>query len=244
MPAGDLHRHFFLSRFRVAGAVPAKKIHDELENMKHNRIGRISFLAALLAGSSCAQAEVRVPEIPAAVFPLPNHSSWIYSGTARLDHNPEAGPLTIRMDVIETITRGDIQAAWVKGSPTGLNNNFSGGHVIAMVGNRFYIVEPPRTGDVLQRLRDSDDKLANLFLEPEMIFTVPLAVGNSTKIWKVAAEKPGTPAAEFEITSTGRSGYQTIRFVPGLGITGFAFEDKPSRQFADVHLVDHDARPE
>ena len=217
---------------------------------------RVIWALGLLAPPILAFADPSVPAGSAsAAFPLGTLSFWEYSGNGQFGGNTSPSPVTMRMDVIETFHRANIDAAWVRGNPMGLMNAAGGDHVIATVADRIYIVQPPRTAQVLQRLRDPNTSPDALLTDTDLLMRVPLAVGakvcgEGDHCWVVVSEKPpvnkklSAAGNEFEITSKGLAGSSTIRFVPGVGITGFEFQRNQSREWARVALSDYYLSPD
>jgi hypothetical protein len=183
------------------------------------------------------------PVTAASAFPLTNHSWWEYGGTAKFGGNPGAQPVRIRMEVIEIIDRPTMRVAWLRGSPLGLMDDSpgTGEQVIAHVGKRIYIAQSARTVEIRQRMRNTDDDLTGLFHESELLFEAPLS-SPGTGAWKVSLSAT-TDKQEYELTRKEPAGFSLIRFTPGVGITGFAFENRASRESANVRLVDSDIRP-
>jgi hypothetical protein len=163
------------------------------------------------------------------------------------------------MDVIEYFKRGDIRAAWVRGIPLGLTEKNTGDYVIAQDGNRLYIVASDRSGEVLRRLHAPSDDLEGLLTGAAIVLDFPLSVGakscdsgqtNGSVCWVIGAEKspeehkyPSTEC-EYEITARDANGYKTMSLVPGIGITGFAFERNSGREWAKVRLGEYSVREE
>jgi hypothetical protein len=207
---------------------------------------------ALSAMIAFASAAANQPADSDGAFPLRSGTTWIYSGTV-------AGSIPVRtvMTIVEVIDRGgNLTAARVHGMPFGLmqQSNDMGEHLLIRSGmRRFYLVEPPRSAEALARLRNLQDGLSGLLHDSELLLDLPLIDGQRIcenaqiasahgHCWVVTGgtqADSATRGSEYALTWRGLTGHKTVRFVPGVGITGFAFEHGPSRAAASVRLIEH-----
>jgi hypothetical protein len=204
-------------------------------------------------------------------FPFETGTQWVYSRTVKRqlpDAGPELKSIHLKAEIVEVVKRAHVSAALMRGCPLGLtvSDTLPGECLVVQVGtNLLYIMEPPRVPEAIRRLRDREDELVGLLHESEIVIDFPLSVGKRigesaqitrqcrddsglnilcSFLWTVTADREldGTLGPrEYQLRWQGQSGYRALRFVNGLGITGFAFDHGPSGAGADVNLVAYQA---
>lgn len=198
-------------------------------------------------------------------LPLQKRTLWTYSGTVErtgVDTGTERKRVELKAEVLEVVKRGHITAALVRGCPLGLltSDGPAAECVFVQVGaGLLYIVEPPRAPEVLKRLHDREDELVGLVHESELVIDFPLfagkKIGETSQLTRQCADESdstdicpflwtvthsggdGAPAQEYTLTWQGLSGFKRLRFINGIGITGFVFKHGPSGEEDDVDLL-------
>ena len=174
----------------------------------------------------------------ASAVPLAPGSSWTYKGTltwapqgvAQPDPLLETKTIEWRTEVVRVIRRNGIVAGHLRGLPLDLMNypDGPGNYVmLQMADGRVFLIESERADAVLQRLDNAADQLERLAHPSEMLFDGK-ATGSCADCWKVSA---------FALERRSLSGHRTIYFKPGIGITRFTLEHRPSRRSIDVKLA-------
>lgn len=236
------------------------------------RIRALFGLLALLVGASCAgNKAAQLPEEPRALFPLLKGSAWIYQGTVKWTE-PASGQvhekrLTWKMEVVESLRRGHVAAAVLKGHPADLahyrEDQAPGDYVIVQVGTaKFYLLREPRAKEALVRLRDAKDLLHGLVREEEIFLDTPLVGGkvfgeaeqitrgDGSYCWIVESETPIELKEIKGVGSTnGRACYRLVYrtrpdhtqfdFVPEVGITRYIYVHHGTVAEADLKLVEY-----
>jgi hypothetical protein len=201
------------------------------------------FSFASIAAPFC-EAQQPVPK--PVIFPLTNHSHWEYSGTAKLQGNPREQPIRLRMEVIEVLERGAVRAAWVRGNPLGLmdHSNGPGDQVIARVGQLMYATDSARSSEVRLRIQDPTDSLKDLFRESEFLLDTALPLNPDPNPSCKTCRATSMSGGDYQITQRTGGASRTIWLRPGIGITGFQFEDPTRRESASLKLGECDVQPE
>ncbi len=233
-------------------------------------IGGAVLAAVVLAGACSWQGAAQSPAETPEWFPLSAGTTWVYRGTGKWTQSASGEvaekPLTWTMQVLETLTRGQVTAAVVKGYPLDLahfeEGMAPGDYLIVRVGAaRCYLIRPPRVEETLRRLRDPNDPLAGLVREDEIILDAPLVAGkvygeanqmtrqDRLYFWIVEDARPAelrgirgvSPAVrktEYEITHRTLPDHQVVYFVPGIGITRYVYGHHGTVSDTDVKLVE------
>jgi hypothetical protein len=140
-------------------------------------------------------------------FPLAPGTSWIYQCDIRTKDRGGAEtrkPLTWKMEILETLHRGSITVAVVKGHLEDVHR-FAGEQgrqqylIIAFGERRYYLVEPPQAEPLLARLRKSDADLAReVEGQGQLFLELPLVAGQGFPAERKSGEGGGSPAPGFD----------------------------------------------
>lgn len=236
-----------------------------------------------------APAERQIPALRAAAmpqprptepsgsstFPLAPGTTWTYQGQVKWTNAEtqriEEKSVVWTMEIVETLTRGYVLAAVVRGHPSDLahfrEGRAPGTYVIVRVGlAKFYLLKSTRAPEALARLRDADDLLHNLVYEDEIFLDAPLAAGkvfgetgqltrqDASYLWVVEEERISTlenvkgvrPARRtvFRLLYRTLPDREEIEFVPEVGIIRYAYAHHGTVSEADVRLVEYQAGKE
>jgi hypothetical protein len=134
----------------------------------------------------------------------------------------------------------------VRGSPLGLmdHSDGPGDQVIARVGQSMYATDSVRSSEVRMRIQDPADSLKDLFRDSEFLLDTALPVNPDPNPSCKSCWATSMTGAEYQITRRSAQGFECIRFRPGVGITGFDFENTARRESASVRLDESDVQPE
>lgn len=119
-------------------------------------------------------------------FPILKGTVWVYQGKVKWTSPPDKvheKDMIWTMEVLETVQRGHVSAAFVKGHPSDLawydEDLEPGEYLILKVGSsKYYMLGQQRAEDTLKRLRDMDDFLGNLVTDQDMILELPMKKGD------------------------------------------------------------------
>ncbi len=181
-------------------------------------------------------------DVPALqYFPLLKGNVWMYEGpvawTIVNSGEVRRKELTIRMEITETYRRGLVWLALFRGHPFDGAWYEAGGvpsrGAYLCVGYRVYELDEPRTADVLRRLQDPKDGLANLVSEDELVFDFPLLPGKRFGDTKQLAREDGRyqwlvlpvspTVAARELLNDTLPGHIRLQFEEGIGITRYEY---------------------
>jgi hypothetical protein len=232
---------------------------------QYSRRAALGLAAAVTAAAAMRGSAVDAQE-PENPFPLSSGTAWTYEGLVRWPSGASAEVheqvMRQRMEVIETITRGHVTAALMRGHP---GDRFSpapleaqpGEYLIVQVGGQYYELrgDAERTAATLARLRDQRDELVNLVHAGDLVLDLPLIPGkrfgeasqltrqDGSYAWLVERETvvqaPGLgERTEFTIRNRTLSGEVAIGFIPGVGISRYTGIHRGTPWEADLRLVD------
>lgn len=223
------------------------------------------LLLPLFLVVSCNQEEKAVSAPPFDPFPLEKGNSWIYQGEVKWTEVPDkvfSKNISWNMEVLDTITRGHLFAAVVKGHPSDLSwyeeGQKPGDYLIIRVGeSKYYILDQPRAGEAIKRLKDMDDFLGNIVTENDLFLEYPVKKGDvfgeaaqltrpdMSYFWFVESVEKIKPegikglASEKELqkyvlTFQSAPDHQIVGFIPGVGISSFTYVHHGT--VAETHL--------
>ena len=200
-------------------------------------------------------------------FPLETGSYWIYSGTIETTINTSLIQKEIiwKMEVIETIRRGEITGYSMKGYPSDLSwykdDQAPSIYSIIQIGdNKFY-----KSGiETYERIENQADNLDNLVEERQLIFIFPLSkvnkycptedinrsdswycwiVGKDTESinWEIIGLQEDNSLMPYSLTFMTGPDRESIQFVEGLGITKYIYSHHGTISNVYVKLVEYHA---
>ena len=207
------------------------------------------------------------------MFPLKKGTVWVYGGVVRGtfpgSNKKFEKKLTWKMEIVDTVERGSLVAAEVKGHPADLawydEETQPGDYwIIRRDGRKFYLVEPFRFQEVRRRLGNSADRLEGLLRDEELFLDWPLTKGKKwgepealkredlLYQWVVEEERPVRLRSVKGVEAAGRVtqyrlAYRTVPdhtfvdFVPGIGITHYIYAHHGTVAEADLELVEYHA---
>jgi len=233
-------------------------------------IGGAVLVTVILATACSWKGAAQPPEETQEWFPLSKGSTWVYQGTIKWTRSVSGEvtekPVTWKMNVIETLTRGQVTAAVIKGHPLDLihfdNGKSPGDYLIVRVGpGKYYLLQHKRAEEGLTKLRDDGDSLHDLVREEELFLDTPLATGkvfgeaaqitrqDASYCWIVEGARPAeldgikgisVPGRklQYELIYRTRPDHQEIDFVPGIGISRYKYAHHGTVSETEVKLVE------
>ena len=228
------------------------------------------ILAFVMVFVMAAPALAAAPAEP-PFFPLTKGTYWVYQGTTKWQEESSEKVsekvLTWKMEVTETIERGHVTAAVLKGHPLDLawykEGKTPGDYLIIRVGpDEYYLLTEQRVQEALTKLRDQDDILADLVKDVEQFLDLPLTPGkifgetmqitrqDGSYYWIVENEKPVkmdkvkglSPSAaltEYELAFLTTSDNTKVNYVPGVGIVRYTYGHNGSVSETDLKLIEY-----
>ena len=201
-----------------------------------------------------------------AYFPLKQGTYWIYQGTVKWTEpnssETREAEITWRMEVMQVIQRDAITGYILHGGPWDLawyeEGKAPDDYGIIQIGERFYKTSLETT----QRLQDENDPLTDLVNDYQLLLDAPLLAGkkfcDATSMarddgmycWVVGQDAEISPVgflsigateslAEFPIRYQTLPDYTEVRFIPGIGISGYVYVHHGTVSEVDVRLVDY-----
>lgn len=179
-------------------------------------------------------------------IPTAKGTWWMYRGTVTTAGATR--PVEFKAEVAEVVRRGAVEAARITGCPLALAEESAapGECILVKVApNRVYLVDAPRNGEVMRRVRDTADELVGLLHESELVFDFPLVagkrIGETAQITRqcesASCGYTWVAVNDNELVWEGLSGQKRIRVKPGIGISYFSMRHHPSRFAVEVQLV-------
>lgn len=218
---------------------------------------------------ACRHEEAAVSPPAIDPFPLEKGTSWVYQGNVKWTEVPDKifeKNLTWKMEVLETLKRGHLKAAFIKGHPSDLawyeDGLKPGNYLIIMVGSsKYYILGPTRAEKAMKRLKDMDDFLGNLISEQDLFLEYPIkkgdVFGEALQItrpdmfyyWFVESVEKIRPDSikglghekeveKYALTFQSVPDHQIIGFIPGVGISSFTYVHHGTISEAHLKLVE------
>lgn len=209
-------------------------------------------------------------------FPLVKGNYWVYRGLTRWtpenSHEVRENVITCRMEVVNTLRKGNLRAAVLKGHPQDLawyqDGKEAGDYLIVRVGAERFYLYTYSMNKVVAALRESGPgakstvpedpqslfldlplKLWKRFGEPEMVerpdgwYCWVVEEITRRHFADVAGIPPEKQWTEFQLALRSLPDHQIVNFVPGIGITRYRYAHHGTVSQADVHLVEfHPAR--
>ena len=231
----------------------------------------ISLLSIALIISCSCEKEIQ-PSRGIQEFPLSKGAYWVYQGNTKWTKRDLSGEviertLTWKMEVVDTITRGHVYAAVLKGHPGDLNfyheGKEPGDYLIIRVGReKYYILDGKAMKRPLGILRREGNFLGGLVRESQLFLDLPLNPGkvfgesghvtrqDRSYCWFVENEQPVELKEVKGISSKGKMfqyrlvfdtvpWYEIIEFVLGVGITRYTFFHHGTVSETDLRLIEY-----
>ncbi|MEB3828781.1 hypothetical protein [Phormidium sp. CCY1219] len=242
--------------------------------MKHQWFITVITIAVILSGVRVAiqlPKETIVAQETAAnkiALPLSEGTYWLYEGVTKWTEENSADleekKITWRMEVIENFQRGHLNVAVIKGHPADLvwyrEGKQRGDYLIVEVNpGKYYLVMGDRVPEVLTRLKDEGDFLANLLEESELFLESPLRDGQVfgptsqlTRLdgayrWNVEQQELVGLKAK-RIASGSKTQYRftyrtapdrvVVDFIPGVGMSRYQYLHHGTVSEIDVKLIE------
>lgn len=196
-------------------------------------------------------------------------TSWVYRGKIKWTSLPDKileKEITWKMEVLETVQRGHINASFIKGHPSDLawydEDLKPGEYLIVNVGSsKYYLLEQPRAGEALKRLRDMDDFLGDLVSEQELFLELPLKKGDvfgeaaqitrpdmfyfwfvesvdSVRPESVKGVDPEKDHKRYTLTFQSAPDHQIVKFIPNVGISSYTYVHHGTVSEAYLKLIE------
>ena len=233
---------------------------------------RLSILLVLLLGVFfCANNIVWAEGIPSEeYFPLRKGSYWVYKGEVVWASNEDGGvsrrSVTWKMEVIDVVSRGDVEVAILKGHPQDLTwyqeGDIPGNYLIVQRAKKYYLVTEDRIDNILSRVKNEHDALDDLVFEDELFLDVPLEISkvfgpeeqlrrsDLAYVWYVSNKaKVDLEYLDFLNIPTETMQYRlifntipddtSVDFVPGVGIVRYKYFHHGAIAEADFKLVEY-----
>lgn len=227
------------------------------------------ILLPLMLAVSCRQEEKAVSATPFDPFPLEKGNFWIYQGEVKWTEVPDKvlnKNISWKMEILDTIKRGHLFAAVVKGHPHDLvwyeGYQTPGDYLILRVGNsKYYILDQPRADEAIKRLKNMDDFLGGLVSEDDLFLEYPIKKGDvfgqaaqltrpdMSYFWFVESVDKIRPEGikgvasqkeleKYVLTFQSAPDHQVVGFIPGVGISSFLYMHHGTVAEADLKLVE------
>lgn len=227
------------------------------------------ILLPLMLAVSCRQEEKAVSATPFDPFPLEKGNFWIYQGEVKWTEVPDkviSKNITWKMEILDTIKRGHLFAALVKGHPHDLvwyeGYQTPGDYLILRVGNsKYYILDQPRADEAIKRLKNMDDFLGGLVSEDDLFLEYPIKKGDvfgqaaqltrpdMSYFWFVESVDKIRPEGikgvasqkeleKYVLTFQSAPDHQIVGFIPGVGISSFLYMHHGTVAEADLKLAE------
>ena len=221
---------------------------------------RTGIVLAISLFSSCLfAAAAQASAQPSDGFPLQQGTFWIYEcGTSRKEfHSPPVQQsLSWKMEILESLRQHDLVIALLRGHPDdlpGAREPQAGYYLIVAVRNtEFYLVAPPRSQELFQRLKQTQPPWAPLVQGQGRLFLeLPLIPGRGFPTEEAADAKSGPhrpgfdswlvlkrmrlrvqglksnvpldSAEQYSLSYGLNKSEKKVDFVPGVGITEYDY---------------------
>jgi hypothetical protein len=205
------------------------------------------------------------------VFPMQKGDAWTYSGTVRWtplnSRRARTAPITWKSEVVNTIERGNLRAALLKGFVSDLawwdpdSGKTPRDWLLVRWEDRYYLLKDRDATDVFSQLQKSGGdptQPVQAVLKENIFFVLPLKVGgkycaasqpprdDTGYCWYVEASRPllskipGVPLKryrEYSIAYRTLPEHEIVGLTPGVGITSYRFAHHGTVAEADVRLV-------
>lgn len=230
--------------------------------MLHYRHGLwILALIMLLFYGTPPDTRAQEGSLPPA-FPLTVGTYWDYQGSVRWTEGTEVKEKSMiwRMEVLDKVERGPIVGYAMHGHPSDLawyeEDRQPSEYAIIQVGenNRYYRTEL----SALDRMRDENDNLSDLVHDSSLFLDLPLVPNkrfcNEANIarvdgwycWIVQSGEPalfpdyaqGVPELEYTLRFQTLPDHTIVKFVPGIGISGYQYVHHGTVSEVNVWLVE------
>ncbi len=188
---------------------------------------------------------------------------WWQKNDATGKHEDQSKTLTWKMEVIDTASRGLVFAALIKGFPYDLcwyePDKERGDYLIVRVGTgQYHLFSGKAVKGVWDKIKNPEGSLFELVNEDSLILDVPLIVGKlfgdyaqtttGRYCWVVEGESAytdkvkGAPALKdgrvFTMTYRTSPDFQSVAFVPGLGIVHYQYHHHGTTAECDMQLIE------
>ncbi len=223
----------------------------------------IAIAVTVAALTFCSQTKSN--KVRSLDFPLANGTYWVYEGTVKWAAGREVRQkdLTWKMDVIDTVDRGDVVGYALRGHPSDLAWYDEGKppseYAIVQFGqNKFYRTDIK----VLERLKDPYDSLDQLVYEGQLILDFPLVpgkrfcepeyinrtdgnycwlVGQDAQVisWHVDGILASETISEHALYFVTVPDHTIIHFAPSIGITRYEYVHHGTVSEAIVKLIEY-----
>lgn len=177
-------------------------------------------------------------------FPLERGNYWLYEGSYKQETEEGISDIrtSLRMEVLENISRGNVFAALLKGHPYDVLNYDEGSknasYMILCISGKYFLASEERSGVIYDRLKNPNDSLFNLLEGTELFLETSLEKGkvfgeteqisrlDGMYCWKVdsSASDLNEKNKAYFLSYTSLPYAQRIEFVPGLGIKNFIYK--------------------
>jgi len=237
--------------------------------MNKNLLASIFFFTLLSSCSPINQTTISGASPSLSIqeyFPLKNGAYWVYQGNVRwtIANSSEVSEkeITWKMEVRRVIPRNDIVGYEMLGAPWDLawyeEGQVPNEYGIIQAGGNFY-----RTSlDTVRRLLDEKDSLKDLVGEYDIFLDVPLIQGkkfcdldsligaNGMYCWVVGDVSPenisnikdiasSDAVSEFSIYNRTNPDHSIIKFIPGVGISGYEYHHHGTISDVEVRLIEY-----
>lgn len=242
--------------------------------MKHQWFIPVITIAVILSGVRVA---IQLPkntivaqetEAEKTVLPLSEGTYWIYEGVTKwTEENStdlEEKKITWKMEVIENFQRGHVNVGVVKGHPADLvwyrEGKERGDYlIIELKPGKYYLVMGDRVPEVLARLKDEGDFLANLLEESELFLEWPLLTGqvfgSTSQLarldggyrWNVEQQElvglktkriASGSETQYRLTYRTAPDRVVVHFIPGVGISRYQYLHHGTISEIDLKLIE------
>ncbi len=188
---------------------------------------------------------------------------WVQKNDTTGKHEDQSKTLTWKMEVIDTASRGLVFAALLKGLPSDLSwyeeGKERGTHLIVRVGSAAYhLLYGENALKAWQKIKDTKESLHELVDSESLFLDAPLIdrkifgdFAQSTTgryCWVVEGESAytdkvkGAPSLKdgrvFTMTYRTSPDFQSVAYVPGLGIVHYRYHHNGTPAECDMQLIE------
>jgi hypothetical protein len=205
-----------------------------------------------------------------SVFPFNKGTYWIYRGPTKWmkESKPENSIvkriLIWKMEVVDTITQGNITIATIKGYPSDLawyeEGKKRGDYLLIAVNTtKYYLIQGKKQDDILASLKNNGGLEKDILHEENEILDFPLTIGKrfagdltrqdnwycwyveqaqKIKLDNIKRLNVTSKVSQYQLVYRTLPDHQIIDFVPNIGITRYIYVHHGTVSEADLKLVE------
>jgi len=194
----------------------------------------------------------------AQTFPMAKGTYWIYSGTVEWQGGKKE--LTWKSEILESVTRGDLKVALLRGHPGDLvfYDSETSPQCYALISRQEHEVY---LAHLYRSCKLPDGSLTDLMIAENLILKFPMRTGDkfgndgerddSMYAWVVLSEAttklpgvrriPAGPFHSYTLTYRTNPDHQIVTYVPGIGLTEYSYSHHGTPSEVRMHLTEFHA---